>query len=177
MGAEARGEIRDIVDQSLACGAPGLTEATRGAVARSIALKVSHAIGWRPHDQLMAVARRKTEGIRAAFEQQRSPDDGEVSFLLRMAECYVASYPAPLAWRPPDTAPPDTEVEVRVGAMVFRAKLITDGGMTMDDGPCDQWQATREGEHPPCWSGGDCYASNEDEVPSMPVEAWRPVQS
>lgn len=174
---EIRGEIRDIVEQSLRCSAPGLSDAIRAGIARNIAFKVSHAVGWRPHDQLMAVARRKTESIRTAFGPRHSPDVGEISFLLRMAECYVASYPAPLAWRPPDTAPPNTEVEVRVGAMTFLAKLVPDGGMNMDSTSCDQWQATREGEHPPCWSDGCCWASNEDENPSMSVEAWRPASA
>lgn len=97
----------------------------------------------------------------------------EIMRLLRERDAIM--HRVNLVWRAPDTAPPDTEVEVRVGAMAFLAKLVPGGGMTMDGDDCDQWQATRDGEHPPCWSDGCCWASNEDEDPSMPVEAWRPV--
>ena len=78
-------------------------------------------------------------------------------------------------WQPTDTAPMDTEVEVRTGLMAFRAKLVPGAGMTENEQLCDQWQATREGEHPPCWSDGACWSSNADHCPSMQPEAWRPV--
>ncbi|TNC14869.1 DUF3850 domain-containing protein [Methylobacterium terricola] len=87
----------------------------------------------------------------------------------------VAEGQAPGGWQSLETAPMDTEVEVRTGFMTFRAKLVPEAGMTENEHVCDQWQATREGEHPPCWSEGACWSSNVDHCPSMQPEAWRPL--
>ena len=76
-------------------------------------------------------------------------------------------------WRPINTAPIDTPIRVKVGEMTFLARLLPDASMTSDERSCDQWQAEREGEHPPCWSGGACWESNEDEVMSLQPTQWR----
>lgn len=78
-------------------------------------------------------------------------------------------------WQPISEAPLDTEVEVRVGQMTFLAKLVPGAAMDTNESVCDQWQATREGEHPPCWSDGCCWTVNEDENCSLWPEAWRPA--
>jgi hypothetical protein len=54
------------------------------------------------------------------------------------------------------------------------AVLLPDVSQDGHGNECDQWSAAREGEHPPCWSGGGCWASNEDEVISLQPNAWRP---
>lgn len=75
-------------------------------------------------------------------------------------------------WQSIETAPFDEEVIVQAGEMTFRAKLLPDAGMNALEEPCDQWVATREGEHPPCWTGGLCWESNEDDVTSIQPRAW-----
>lgn len=81
--------------------------------------------------------------------------------------------------RPINTAPLDEEVFVYCGEMRFRAKLVPGASAYEDDNGreriCDQWQATREGEHPPCWSEGGCWASNADESPSLQPTHWSPA--
>lgn len=81
------------------------------------------------------------------------------------------------AWQPIETAPHDQEVRVRVSEMTFMAKLVSDAGMNEDETVCDQWQATREGEYPPCWSEGACYASNADGCASLQPTGWVAVLS
>ncbi|AWI90235.1 hypothetical protein C0214_19430 [Methylobacterium sp. DM1] len=81
--------------------------------------------------------------------------------------------------RPINTAPLDEEVYVYCGEMRFRAKLVSGASAYEDDNGreriCDQWQATRDGEHPPCWSEGGCWASNADESPSLQPTHWSPA--
>ncbi len=79
-----------------------------------------------------------------------------------------------VAWQPIETAPYDTRVLLKVGSMTFPAKLHQGVSMDEDGNDCDQWSAIFEGEHPPCWSGGSCWASNEDEMPSIQPSAWMP---
>lgn len=79
-------------------------------------------------------------------------------------------------WQPIETAPYRENVEIRVGAgMTFAAMLVPDASLTDDEKSCDQWCATYEGEHPPCRSGGECWASNEDEIQSLQPTSWRPA--
>jgi hypothetical protein len=82
---------------------------------------------------------------------------------------------APPGWKGIESAPYDQEVIVRVYGMTFHAKLLADVSMDEDGQPCDQWQATRDGEYPPCWSEGGCWSSNENGDPSMQPDAWRPA--
>ena len=54
---------------------------------------------------------------------------------------------------------------------VFRAHY----GETTEDGDgrdCDTWAAEDEGIHPPCWTDGLCWASNEDGEPSDQPVKW-----
>lgn len=78
-------------------------------------------------------------------------------------------------WLPIESAPFDQDVEVRVGQMTFLARLLPHAALTSSELACDQWVAVREGEHPPCWSGGACWSSNEDEVASIHPTHWRPL--
>lgn len=78
-------------------------------------------------------------------------------------------------WLSLDSAPYSTPVRIKCGGMTFIAELLKDVGMTEDEESCDGWQAVNEGEHPPCWSGGMCWSSNENEDPSIPPEAWQPL--
>lgn len=78
-------------------------------------------------------------------------------------------------WLPIESAPYSKIVQIRVGRMIFEASLERDASMTEDEQSCDQWHAAHEGEHPPCWSGGACWSSNEDEAMSLQPEAWRPL--
>lgn len=80
------------------------------------------------------------------------------------------------AWQAPGTAPYNEVVEVQVGSMTFQARLLPDAAMSDMDTTCDQWAAENEGEHPPCWTDGCCWTSNENEDPSLPVTAWRPIR-
>jgi hypothetical protein len=79
-------------------------------------------------------------------------------------------------WLSAMTPPYAQEVEVRVGAMRFRAKLMQGASLDENGRSCDQWQAAREGEHPPCWTDGACWESNADLSPSLQVDAWRFVR-
>lgn len=78
-------------------------------------------------------------------------------------------------WQPIETAPYLEHVRVKVGAMTFLAVLLPGASLSDLETPCDQWQAVNEGEHPPCWSGGACWESNEDECQSLQPEAWEPI--
>lgn len=78
----------------------------------------------------------------------------------------------PDGFQPISDAPYSTPVEVRVGSMTFLARLLPDASEG-ENGSCDQWVAEIEGEHPPCWSGGSCWAMNEDEVESLQPTGWR----
>ncbi|KQX18371.1 MULTISPECIES: hypothetical protein [unclassified Sphingomonas] len=81
----------------------------------------------------------------------------------------------PDVWQPIETAPYKTVVRVRVGDMTFLARLEPGASMSDLDTSCDQWQAAVEGQHPPCWSGGCCWESNEDGTMSLQPEAWQPA--
>lgn len=106
--------------------------------------------------------------------QAREALDPEYTQFMNAIADRLASLPAaPDGWRPIETAPHNQEVEVRAGQMTFRAMLVPDASMNSLEESCDQWQATRDGEHPPCWSGGACWESNEDEMMSLQPTAWR----
>lgn len=76
-------------------------------------------------------------------------------------------------WQPIDNAPYSTTVEVRAGSMTFLATL--EPGISENDAgeSVDQWCAAIDGEHPPCWSDGGYWSSNQDESPSIQPTAWR----
>lgn len=89
------------------------------------------------------------------------------------ARAAIAAMPG-LGWQDISTAPYETAVEIKAGHMTFEAMLVPNGSED-ENGSCDQWCAIHEGEHPPCWSEGACWASNVDEVTSLQPEAWRPL--
>jgi hypothetical protein len=79
-------------------------------------------------------------------------------------------------WQPIETAPIWRGVKVMVGeGMEFIAILNPEVSIDADGRTCDQWQAVHEGEHPPCWSGGACWASNENGDVSLQPTKWREV--
>ena len=90
-----------------------------------------------------------------------------------ICDALEASMEREAPWYSVEIAPINEAVEVRAGHMTFEAILRPEVSMKEDGADCDQWQASREGEHPPCWSGGACWASNEDEVMSLQPKAWR----
>ncbi|MFN8681722.1 hypothetical protein ACDP63_11345 [Paracoccus sp. P2] len=79
------------------------------------------------------------------------------------------------AWRPISSAPFHTPVIVKVGQMTFPAVLRGNAAMDENGQDCAQWQAMNEGEHPPCWSDGACWASNADGLTSMQPTGWKPA--
>lgn len=80
-------------------------------------------------------------------------------------------------WQPIETAPYNMPVRIKAGEMTFLARLLPNASMTEDEEDCDQWQAEIEGEHPPCWSGGGCWSSNENESASLQPTHWQPLPS
>lgn len=77
-------------------------------------------------------------------------------------------------WQDIATAPYNTPVIIEVGSgMTFVAQLVPDASMNSEDQFCDQWRAVHQGEHPPCWSGGACWESNENDAISMQPRRWR----
>ena len=78
-------------------------------------------------------------------------------------------------WRDIGTAPFDTPVEIKAGSMTFLARLWPDASEDENEQSCDQWIAHIEGEHPPCWSAGACWSSNENDDRSLQPEAWRHI--
>ncbi len=59
----------------------------------------------------------------------------------------------------------------------FHARRIIVVGADGED--CWAWATADEGEplQPECWDDGVCWASNADGVPSMPVMAWREIET
>jgi len=140
-------------------------------------MAAEHETGWRSifarwpihHEPLRSDARHLLPVINAALaEPQGAPREWACN-----GDPQQPSQAAP--GQPIATAPVNEEVYVHCGEMRFRAKLVPGASMTMDEEPCDQWQATREGEHPPCWSDGCCWASNEDENASLQPTSWSPA--
>lgn len=107
------------------------------------------------------------------------PVHGSVTHVRNVECCDFCGHPAdttppePVGWMGIESAPVNTPVRIKAGNMTFLARLIPDASMSDLDTACDQWQAEIEGEHPPCWSGGACWASNEDGVTSLQPTAWR----
>jgi hypothetical protein len=75
-------------------------------------------------------------------------------------------------WQPIETAPYDTEVEVRLTTgRKIKAILRANASLDEDENDCDQWQAT--GDYPPCWSDGACWETNADGFCSAQPIEWR----
>lgn len=82
---------------------------------------------------------------------------------------------AEAAWSGVENAPYDTPLTVLAGGMTFAAILRRDASLNEDGESCDQWQAVVEGEHPPCWTDGACWESNEDGISCLWPEAFMPL--
>jgi hypothetical protein len=75
------------------------------------------------------------------------------------------------------TAPMDGAV-IEVMAEGYDRPFLIKGEPGFVDGSgadCWSWVAAEEGKHPPCWSGGAYWDSNENEMPSTPPLRWRPA--
>lgn len=95
---------------------------------------------------------------------------------MTAAQAALSTLPDAVAgerWQPIETAPYVTPVRIEVGEMTFLARLVQDASMDENERSCDQWVAEREGEHPPCWTDGACWASNSDEMMSMQPTRWQ----
>lgn len=103
--------------------------------------------------------------------------------ILRLLEAHTAEQTAPSAapvaepvvWSGVENAPYDTPLTVLAGGMTFAAILRRDASLNEEGESCDQWQAVVEGEHPPCWTDGACWESNEDGIPCLWPEAFMPL--
>lgn len=137
---------------------------------------------WHPEEQWLLSATDADRGERRTFAMAGIKAWGQAAVDAALASSPKwacngdPEQPLPGApGQPIATAPVNEEVFVYCGEMRFRAKLVPGASMTMDEEPCDQWQATREGEHPPCWSDGCCWANNEDENASLQPTHWSPA--
>lgn len=78
-----------------------------------------------------------------------------------------------MKWQTIDSAPKDgTEIEVRIGRMIFPAKW-EHGFLDDNEKDCGGWVATEENHHPACWTSGVCWQTNEDGQLSEQPEYWR----
>lgn len=109
-------------------------------------------------------------------ERMSSAADCARREVLKIIDQAAGPAPEPAIWRDPNEAPYDTPVRVRVGGMTFGAILRCDASLDEGEHPCDQWQAAVEGEHPPCWSDGACWSSNDEGMPSRQPEAWQAIE-
>ena len=78
-------------------------------------------------------------------------------------------------WREMATAPMDGTV-IEIMAEGYDRPFLIRGELGFVDGSgadCWSWVAVEEGKHPPCWSGGAYWDSNENEMPSTPPLRWR----
>lgn len=78
-------------------------------------------------------------------------------------------------WQPIATAPWNRHVWVKTESMKFKAVLMPEWALNTAGEYVDQWCAVDDGVHPDCWSGGECWRVNEDEVASEPPLAWREI--
>ncbi len=129
----------------------------------------------------MSIERELAEALRMVLPAARSfrikiedhEYDRATAALAKFTEAErVEPVEAEPVWRTIESAPVNTAVRIKVGGMTFQARLIPDGSMSDMDTSCDQWVAEIEGEHPPCWSEGCCWASNENDDRSLQPEAW-----
>ncbi|CAM5194471.1 hypothetical protein BTHI11S_00354 [Bosea thiooxidans] len=79
-------------------------------------------------------------------------------------------------WAQIRSAPKDgRDIEVLTsGGFEMKARWESRGFINEAGEDCGAWVASEEGKHPPCWSEGACWESNEDEMPSDPPIMWRP---
>lgn len=107
-------------------------------------------------------------------EESAANDAALIVALVNNLDTIIAALKA-AEWRPIEEARYNTLYQIRAGHMEFPAKLFPEVAINDANQSCDQWIAEHEGEHPPCWSGGACWANNEDEVPSLQPTHFRPL--
>lgn len=80
-------------------------------------------------------------------------------------------------WQQMKTAPRDktTVLVCTFSGYVFPAFYDPTGSVDENEEVCGIWCAKYEGFHPPCWSEGQCWTSNEDEIMSEQPLYWRPT--
>ncbi|MGW9333608.1 hypothetical protein [Bosea sp. NPDC055594] len=61
------------------------------------------------------------------------------------------------------------------GGFELRARYERQGFINEAGDDCGGWVSSEEDKHPPCWTDGVCWGSNEDESPSDPPIMWRPA--
>ncbi len=132
----------------------------------------------KPDRERLALAILNSDRAAAGLPATASRDDIPNSYgYLRNVDAILSDiraqgYRIVPEWQSIETAPYQMPVEVRVGHMTMAATLEPNASED-EHGSCDQWQAVHEGEHPPCWSEGACWASNIDEIESLQPSAWR----
>lgn len=101
---------------------------------------------------------------------------GEIAAVAKTREAEIARLRAG-GWRPIDDEARNGEPWLIQTARerIFKAKWARDICVDEDGENVDAWAATAEDFHPPCWTDGVCWASNEDGVPSDPPVMYAPL--
>lgn len=125
--------------------------------------------------------RMSTPAERALYDERYKADHAaerehhRTAIRLAQSAREIANALQSEGWRAIETAPYVTRVEIRAGSMTFIAELHPGVSEDEDGNACDQWAASIDGEHPPCWTDGGCWASNANEMQSLQPTAWRPA--
>lgn len=82
-----------------------------------------------------------------------------------------------MEWQPIETAPKDmTRIRLKTPSRSNGFEASWQPGFVDEAGEdCACWVAFDEGEEPPCWTDGVCWASNEDDEPSELPTHWMPL--
>lgn len=80
-------------------------------------------------------------------------------------------------WQNIESAPMDGRdiAILTAGGFEMLARWEPFGFINADGGDVGSWVASEEGKHPPCWTDGACWESNENEVPSDQPIMWKPA--
>lgn len=80
-----------------------------------------------------------------------------------------------MTWKDIGTAPCDLVIEVLIPREPHpRLVYWVNGFKDASGDTCGGWQIGDDGEAPPSWSDGVCWASNADDEPSVKPTHWRP---
>lgn len=80
-------------------------------------------------------------------------------------------------WQPIETAPKDgASFQARIPGHGEDNIIAWQNGLIGSDGEdCGGWYFADDQEPPECWTGGICWAVNEDGQPSVQPTHWRPL--